>query len=169
MTGFRVHAKSAPRNDRTTALRAVQRNRSAAEGAVRADRNGLPVTCGANREIRVEPGRTGNDLEIAVAAAALNVAADVAAGFAPGAREHAAAGNDVAGKIEAIAVAGAGQTLVEAIAAIADRVGRTAADAFAGSIIKGDGAAAGPVPGHAGKVARLGVACRAEQHRPGTR
>src|SRR4051794_16236242 len=99
---------------------ARQRNRCAAELAIRADHHGLPVTGGTNREIRVEPRRAGDDLEIAVAAAALNVAVDVAAGFAPGAGEHAAAGGDVAGKIEAIAVARAGQALVQAIAAIAD-------------------------------------------------
>ena len=75
-------------------------------------------------------------------------------------------------EIEFVAVAGAGQGLVETAAALADRVGGAAADAFARAVVEGDGAAAGPDAGHARERPRLGVACgageRSRQQRDGS-
>ena len=71
----------------------------------------------------------------------------------------------LAAEIEFVAVAGAGQGLVEAVPAFADRIGRAAADALARAVVERDGAAAGPVAGQAGERARLGVACGAERGR----
>src|SRR4051812_29545492 len=125
---------------------AVQRNRRAAELAVRTDHDRLLVAGGVQRDIGIKAGRAGDHLERAIAPASLEIATDVAARLAPGTRKRAAAGHDIAGKIEAIAVAGAGQAQVQPVAAGADRVGGAAADAFGRPVIERDGSTAGPDP-----------------------
>ena len=119
-----------------TGLRARQRNRGAFEHGICLDHDGLLVAARGQGDIRVKAGRTGDDLEIAVAAVALQGARDAAGGFAPSARQCAAAIDDVGGKIEFVAVAGAGQGLVEPGSAGTYGIGCATADALTRSVIK---------------------------------
>src|SRR5205823_1426461 len=108
------------------------------------DHDGLPVAARGQCNIRRKSWSAGNDLEVSVGATSLKASGNAAAGFAPRSGKHSAAGDDIARKIEPVAVAGAGQALVETVAAGADGVGGAAADAFARTVIQRDGAAAGP-------------------------
>ena len=55
-------------------------------------------------------------------------------------------GDDIASEIEFVAVAGAGQGLIEAVAAVADGIGGAAPNSLGRAIVQRDGACAGPVP-----------------------
>src|SRR5882724_1459092 len=140
------------------ALTARQCDRGAPELALGSDHDGLLVAARGQGDIRVESGCARDNLKIAAAAASLKGSADATAAFAPGAGKRSALGDDIAAEIEFVAVAGAEEPLVEAVAASAHSVGGTTSDFLGRSVIEGDGTAAGPVAGHAGERPRLGVA-----------
>ncbi len=96
---------------------------------------------------------------MAAAGPSFEVSVDISAALAPGPRERSALRDHIAGEIESVAVAVAGEALIEAVAAGADGVGGAAANSLTRSVVKGDRAAAGPVAGHAGERSRLRVAC----------
>ena len=135
-----------------------QRDVGALELAVGPDRDRLLVAAGRQRDVGVEAGRTGDDLDVAGASASLEAAADVTAGLAPASGNLRTVGDDIGLELESIAVAGAGEGLVESGATFADGVGRAAANALAGSVVEHDATAAGPNAGEAGKRPRLCVA-----------
>src|ERR1700761_7915700 len=88
---------------------ARQRDRGAAELAVGTHHDRLLGAGVPQREVGVEAGRAGHDLEVAAAAAALQRSGNVAAALAPAAGDRAALRDDVAGEVELVGVAGAGQ------------------------------------------------------------
>src|SRR5450432_520424 len=130
-------------------LSAGQRKRNGPEYALGFDQDGLLVAARGQRNVRGESRRTGDHLKIAVAAMASEVSADIAGAFAPGPGKRAAFCDEIAGEIEFVSVAGAGQALIEAGAASADGVSRATANPFGRSIVERDGAAARPAAGHA--------------------
>ena len=67
----------------------------------------LPVVFSAM--LALKPAALGDHLETAAGAAALDVAADIAAGLAPGAGDFAALGDDGGLQVELVGVAGAGE------------------------------------------------------------
>src|ERR1700730_2183581 len=140
------------------ALSARQCDRGAPELALGSDHDGLPVAARGQGDVRVKSGRARDNLKIAAAAASLKGSADATAAFAPGAGKRSALGDHIAAEIEFVAVAGAEEPLVEAVAASAHSVGGTTSDFLGRSVIEGHGTAAGPVAGHAGERSRLGVA-----------
>ena len=142
---------------------AGHRNRDALELALGLDRHGLFVAAGRQRDARGESGRSRGDLKIAAAGVSLDGAVDVPAGFAPGPGNRGPLCRDIGDDIEFIAVAGAGQALLEAIAAGAHGVRCTAANAFGRPVVERDRARAGPVTGHACERSRLRVA-RGTEH-----
>ena len=86
------------------------------------------------------------DLDVAARAVPLDAAVDAAAGLAPASADCAALGDDIGLELEFIAVAGAGEGLVEARTAGADRIGRAAPETFGRAVIQGHRAGAGPDP-----------------------
>lgn len=139
-------------------LNARQRDRGAPELAVGPDHDGLLVAARGQRNVGVESGRAGDNLEITAASASLEVSADAPAAFTPGPGEHSALRDHVAGEIEFVAVAGAGEGLVETISASAHRIGCATANSLGRPIVQGDSTATGPVSGHAGERSRLRMA-----------
>src|SRR4029077_730843 len=104
---------------------------------------GAPLgAAGAQPGAGGKSGSAGDDLENAGARASFKIAVDVAAGFAPGAADGRALGDDVAGQIEFVGVAGAGQRLLQTISARTDRVGGAAPNSFGRAVIQRDRAAA---------------------------
>src|SRR6476661_7678181 len=95
-------------------LVARQRDRGAPELARSADHDGLLVAARRQGKVCGETGRNCHNLEIAVAAASLEVSADAPAAFAPGSRERVALRDHIAGENESVTVAGAGEALIEA-------------------------------------------------------
>jgi hypothetical protein len=136
---------------------AGQRNVGAFELAVGPHRDGLPTAAGRQRDVGVEAGRAGDDLNVAAGSATLDAAADAAAAFGPVSGNLGALGHDIRLQLELIAVAGAGEGHVEPGAAVADGIGRTAANALAGSVVEHDGSTARPDPGEAVERPRLCV------------
>ena len=117
-------------------LNARQRDRGAPELAVGPDHDGLLVAARGQRNVGVESGRAGDNLEISVGSASLEVSADAPAAFTPGPGEHSALRDHVAGEIELVAVAGAGEAEIEAVAAGADSVGGAASNSLTGSVVQ---------------------------------
>lgn len=142
-------------------LNARQRDRGAPELAVGPDHDGLLVAARGQRNVGVESGRAGDNLEITAASASLEVSADAPAAFTPGPGEHSALRDHVAGEIEFVAVAGAGEAEIEAVAAGADGVGGAAPNSLTGSVVQRNIAPTGPATGQAGERPRLRVAWRA--------
>jgi len=137
---------------------AAQRNVGAFELAVGPHRDRLLVATGRQRDVGVEAGRAGDDLDVAAGSATLDAAADAAAAFGPVSGNLGALGYDIGLEFEFIAVAGAGEGHVEPGAAVADGIGRAAPNALAGSIVEHDASAARPNPGESAKRPCLGVA-----------
>jgi len=103
--------------------------------ALGADGHGLFVAVRRQGNVGGESGGVGNDLEIAVAAMSLDISVDAAAAFAPCALERAVLGDHIAFEIEFIAVAGAGQGLIETRPIRSDRVRRAAPDSLRRSVV----------------------------------
>ena len=150
-----------PADKQANALKLGQVDRGAAELAFRSDHNGLLVALRRQRKVRRETRRADDHLEIAVGSPPFELSVNAPAAFAPGARKHAAIGDDVALEIEPVTVAGADERLVEAVAARANGVGGTTSDPLGRSVVERDGSAARPDAGHAGERSRLRVACGA--------
>ena len=143
------------------ALAARQRNRGASELAFRLDHDRLLVASGRERQVGSKSGACGDDLKHPAARAPFDVAVDVATGLAPGPRHRGALRHEIAGQIESVTVAGAGQGLLQAVAAGAHGIGGAAANSLGRPVVQGDRAPAGPVTGQAGEwPARLSVASR---------
>src|ERR1700738_4593423 len=158
--------KPASRNrSRRAGLRTGQRDRGASEHALGSDHDRLLVAAGGQGEVCREPGGAGDDLKGAAAGASFEVAVDATAGFAPGPGEGPSLGEHIAGKIEFVAVAGAGEALMEAVAAGAHRIGCAAPNSFGRAVVESDGPAAGPIAGQAGERPRLRVAGRRRDHK----
>src|ERR1700730_6810969 len=117
-------------------LNARQRDRGAPELAVGPDHDGLLVAARGQCNVGVESGRAGDNLEITAASASLEVSADAPAAFTPGPGEHSALRDHVAGEIELVAVAGAGEAEIEAVAAGDDGVGGGGATCVTGSVVQ---------------------------------
>src|SRR5258708_2908067 len=83
-------------------------------------------------------------VDLAAARGALQIAEDVAAGFAPVAGNAVALARHVAGEIELVAVAGAMQVLLQAHARRVDFVVGLAADVLGGAVGKCDRARTAP-------------------------
>src|SRR4051812_2614047 len=98
------------------------------------------------------------DLEMSGAAASLESSVDAPTGFAPGSRKGTALGDDVTSEVKLVAGAGAKQVEVQARAAGAYGVSRTASDTLGRPVLKGDDAVTGPRAGHAREWTRLRVA-----------
>ena len=109
----------------------------------------LPVVF--NEMLELKPAAWAMHLEAAAGAVALDAAADIAAGLAPGTGDFAALGDNRGLQIEPVGVAGAGEDHLHA--GPADLVGRAAADALARTVVQRHGAGAGPGAGHAGERA----------------
>src|SRR6476619_4793264 len=125
-----------------------QRDIGCPELAVGPDADGLLVAGGLERDVGVEAGGDGGDLEVAATAFALKAAGDAATGFAPLPYDRAALIDDIGREIELIGVAGAGEA--HAHVGAGDLIGGAAADALVRSVVQRHGAVAGPVSGHAG-------------------
>src|SRR4051812_24248438 len=97
-------------------------------------------------------------MEVASATAALEHAADAAAGLAPGAGDGRAFDDHVGLQPELVGVAGAGQDQRHARACHA--VDRPAADTFNRSIFERNSAATAPYPGKAAEGAGIGAPWR---------
>src|SRR5258708_11324007 len=141
-------------------LAARQRDVGAPELALGTDRHVLLVALGGHRQPGGESGRRHDDVELAVAGAALKRTADIARRLGPGAGQRAARGDDIALQLELVAVAGAEQGLIEAGAFAADGVSRLAANPFLRTILERDRAIARPYAGHAGERRRLRMCSR---------
>jgi hypothetical protein len=139
----------------------LQRNRSRLELALGPDFDGLPVATRRQRDVGVEPGRAGNDFEITVGAAPFDAAGDVSAALAPSTPDRAALGDHIGPQVKLVAIAGAGEGLIETTAGFANRIRGAAANALGRTVVEGDGATTGPATGHAGERSRLCVACGA--------
>src|SRR5207244_12000517 len=85
---------------------------------------------------------------------ALQVAVDVAAGFAPGPDDAVALGRHIAAEIEFVTVAGAAQRLLQGASATIDLVTGLAANAFRRAVRQRNGAGARPRTVKAGKRTR---------------
>ena len=85
--------------------------------------------------------------------------------LAPGSGDRAALVDDIGRQIEPVGVAGAGQAHGPCLGP-ATCVGRAAADALARAVVQRDGAAAGPIAGHAGERPRLRMARGGGDARP---
>ena len=144
-------------------LGAGHRNRDALELALGLDRHGLFVAAGRQRDARGESGRGRGDLKIAAAGVSLDGPVDVPAGFAPGPGNRGPLCREVGDDIEFVAVAGAGQALLQAITASAYGVRCSTANSFGRPVIERDRTRPGPVPRHAGERSRLRVA-RGTEH-----
>src|SRR5436309_15219512 len=136
---------------------AVHRDRHRLQfGARSLDRDRLLVGVGAHTERRRDDARHPQAEGIA-AGAALDVAADAARGFRPGAGHGAVAVGGGALQFEVVAVAGAAERQVEARAGAVDVILGAAADALLVAVRRGDGAAARPGAGHGGEWAAGGL------------
>lgn len=124
------------------ALAAHHVDRYASDLSLRTDRDRLLVAAGRQVQGRGETRRLDEDFDLAAASPALQVAIDVAAGFAPGADNAVALGGHIAAEIEFVAIAGATQGLLQAAAAAIDLVTGLAANAFRRSVRKRNGAVA---------------------------
>src|ERR1700716_1991931 len=102
------------------ALSAHHVDRYASNLTLRADRDRLLVASRRQVQGRGETRGLDEDLDLAAAGPALQVAIDVAAGFAPGADNAVALRGHIAAEIEFVAVAGAAQGLLQATAAAID-------------------------------------------------
>src|SRR4029079_8705759 len=98
------------------ALAARHRNRGASKLALALDHDGLLVATCCQRKVRVKSRSNREDLKNAAAGTSFNVAIDVSGGFVPRSRNHAALSHDVAGELEFVAVARAGEGLLQTIA-----------------------------------------------------
>ena len=77
-------------------------------------------------------------------------------------------GDDIALQVEFVAVAGAGQGLIEAVAAAAHGIGGAAADPLGRAVVEGDGAAAGPDARPCRRTAPIARGWRSRTWRPQT-
>jgi len=141
-------------------LRARKRDRDQPERAFGPDGHGLPVAVRGQGNVRGKSWPAGDDLKITVAAASLDVAIDVADALAPGSGQRSALGHDIAGKVEFVAVAGAGEGLIKSVATSADGISGATSDALGRAIVEGNGAGAGPDAGQTGERSRLRVTYR---------
>src|SRR5579863_6960733 len=130
---------------------ARQRNRSGLELALRPDHHRLLIAARPQRDIGGKAGSVCNDLNHARARAPFDAALDVPAAFGPGSRDCRTLRHDIAGQVESVAVACAGQRLLQAAAAGADRVGGAATNALGRAIVERHGATAAPHSRHARK------------------
>jgi hypothetical protein len=140
------------------ALGAGHRNSDTPELALGLDRHRLLVAARRQRDACSEAGRRRGDLKIAAAGASLDGPVDVPAGFAPCPGNRGPLCGEIGDDIEFVAVAGAGQALLEAITFSAHGVRCTTANSFGRSVVERDGARAGPVTGQTGEGSRLCVA-----------
>ena len=145
------------------ALGTGHRNSDALELALGLDRHRLLVAARRQRDACGESGRRRGDVKNAAAGVSLDGPVDVPAGFAPGPGNRGPLCREVGDDIEFVAVAGAGQALLKAIAAGAHGVRCTAANAFGRPVVERDRARAGPVTGHACERSCLRVA-RGTEH-----
>src|SRR5258708_32111005 len=102
------------------ALSAHHVDRYAPDLALGTDRDRLLVAARRQVQGRGETRGLDEDIDLAAACLALQVAVDVAARFAPGAGDAVALADHIAAEIEFITVAGAAQGLLQAAAAAVD-------------------------------------------------
>ena len=81
-----------------------------------------------HRKLSFECRDTDDDVELAIARAPLETAANISTGLAPRSGKRAVLGKHIALQLKLIAVAGADQVLIEACAVTTHSVGGTAAD-----------------------------------------
>jgi hypothetical protein len=162
--GFRRHVHWTKRiGPKDKVLGAGHRNSDALELGLRPDRHRLLVAARRQRDARGESGRRRGDVKNAAAGVSLDGPVDVPAGFAPGPGNRGPLCREVGDDIEFVAVAGAGQALLQAITASAHGVRCPTANSFGRPVVQRDGAGARPVPRHAGERSRLRVA-RGTEH-----
>jgi hypothetical protein len=97
-----------------------QRNVDAANLALGTDLHDLLVAACPNVEGRGKTRRLDKYVDRTASRRALEVAVDVAVGFAPKPDNPVALGRDVAGQVEFVAVAGAMQSLLQIVAGAVD-------------------------------------------------
>src|SRR5438132_6905951 len=136
------------------------RDLDAADFALGVDLHDLLVAGGPQIQVRRKSGSLDEQVDLAAAGGALQIAEDIPALLAPVAGDAVTLAGDVAGEIEFIAVAGAVQILLQAEPAGVDLVVGLAADVLGGAVGKRNSARAAPVSVKAGKRAsHLGMAC----------
>src|ERR1700692_1592097 len=93
--------------ERTTSrwLALHHRNRDAPDLALGADLHGLPVAGGGQRQVGGKSRSFDEHVDSSTAGGALQIAEDIAAGFAPVAGNPIALAGDIAAQIEFVAVA----------------------------------------------------------------
>src|SRR6185312_17338537 len=99
---------------------------------------------GAERQVGGKAVGFDEDVDLTAAGSALQVAEDVAAGFAPVAGDTLAIRRHVAGQVELVAVARAVQFLLEAHACAADLITGLAADVLGRAVGERNRSSAGP-------------------------
>jgi hypothetical protein len=149
------------------ALAFRHRNRHAPDLALGADLDGLPVAGGPQRQGGGKPGSLDKDVDLATARRALQIAENIAAGFAPVAGNAVTIARDIAAQVELVAVAGAMQILLQTEASAVDLVVGLAPDALDRTVGKRHCSIAGPRSVKTDKRAGLSVAGRHRQHQCG--
>ena len=140
------------------ALALHHRNGHASDLALGADLHRLLVAVGPQRQVGGKSGSLDEHLDLAAARGALQIAENIAAGFAPVAGNPVALARDIAAQVEFVAIAGAMESLLQTQSGAVDLVVGLAADALGRSVGKSHGAVSGPCSVETGKRARLGIA-----------
>jgi hypothetical protein len=144
------------------------RDLDAADFALGVDLHDLLVAGGPQIQIRCKSGSLDEQVDLATAGGALQIAENIPALLAPVAGDALALAGDVARQIEFLAVAGAVQILLQAEPAGVDPVVGLAADVLGGAVGERDRARAAPVSVKAGeRASRLGMARGDRQHERG--
>src|SRR5215208_3142899 len=136
------------------------RDLDAADFALGVDLHGLLVAGGPQIQVRGKSGSLDEQVDLAAAGGALQIAENIPALLAPVAGDAVTLAGDVARQVELVAVAGAVQILLQAKPVGVDPVVGFAADVLGGAVGERDRARAAPVSVKARKGAsRLGMAC----------
>jgi len=157
---MRVNLSAGSPAELVSRLAAGQRDRGASELAIGPDHDGLLVTARRECEVRGKSRGSRYHLKDATTGTSLDIPVDITAGFGPSPRDGGALRREVAGQVELVAVAGAGQGLLHAISARTNSVSSAAANPLGRAVVQRDRARAGPHAGQTGKwPGSLRMAC----------